>query len=180
MSANHKGGGWQKGRPNLAQRVPLAVRYWAKVDKRGSDECWPWLGAINWDGHGRIWEGAPNKRLRWAHHIAMEFAGITPPKWPMVCDHTCRNRACVNPAHMRIVSQRVNSLENNDSPHAKNARKTHCIRGHEFTPENTKRAVRNGNPVRQCATCLRMHGRNKQARYRQSKQQSSQGIANDR
>lgn len=35
--------------------VPLAERFWPKVDKSGGpDACWPWLGGINGDGYGFI------------------------------------------------------------------------------------------------------------------------------
>jgi hypothetical protein len=59
-----------------------------------------------------------------------------PPE--MDVDHVCRNRACCNPSHLRVATKYQNGTENNDSPHAKNAQKTHCIHGHAFTPENTR------------------------------------------
>jgi Recombination endonuclease VII len=38
--------------------------------------------------------------------------------------------------------------------HDRNSEKTHCIHGHEFTPENTYHSVNQlGNPRRQCITC---------------------------
>ncbi|NED52837.1 HNH endonuclease, partial [Micromonospora aurantiaca] len=67
-----------------------------------------------------------------------------------VTDHLCRNRACVNVTHLEIVTNRINILRG-ETLQAANAAKTHCIRGHEFTPENTY--VKNGG--RDCRTCAR-------------------------
>lgn len=54
----------------------------------------------------------------------------------LVPDHLCRNRPCVNPWHIEIVTHRENTLRGT-APTAVNAAKTHCVHGHEFTPENT-------------------------------------------
>lgn len=41
-------------------RGSMTERFWAKVDKRNPDECWPWLGAIYEDGYGRLNTGGRN------------------------------------------------------------------------------------------------------------------------
>jgi hypothetical protein len=50
-------------------------------------------------------------------------------------DHLCGNRSCVRPDHLEPVTQRENTLRGG-SFSAVNAKKTHCIRGHEFAGEN--------------------------------------------
>lgn len=67
----------------------------------------------------------------------------------MVIDHLCRNRRCVNPDHLEVVSRAENVLRG-ESLNAQNARKTHCKYGHEFTEANTYRCK---NGTRQCKRC---------------------------
>lgn len=66
-------------------------------------------------------------------------------------DHTCRKRACIRPDHLEAVTWKVNTLRG-DGPTAQNARKTHCIHGHEYTASNTME--RDGR--RECRTCKRI------------------------
>jgi hypothetical protein len=131
-----------------ARAKPLEVRFWAKVRK--TDTCWIWTGAHRRE-RGTIWI---NGRLDYAHRVVFHLAGITIPKG-MVIDHVCRNGMCVRLDHLRIVTPRVNSLENNISPFAANSRKLACPKGHPYTPENT--ALYQGpsmkTPGRMCLTC---------------------------
>lgn len=120
-------------------------RFWNKVDK--TDDHWLWRGQKTTSGYGKY-------ELNMAHRISWYLTHGEIPKG-MYVDHICRVRSCVNPAHLRTVIPRLNSLENSDSPSALNAKKTHCQRGHEFTNENTYIYVRrNGKRSRSCRTCI--------------------------
>lgn len=77
-------------------RLGLARRYWMKVDKRGPNECWPWLGMTTTFGYGRI-KFAGQKLL--AHRVAFELANGRPPAPGMNVCHTCDWPPCQNPAH---------------------------------------------------------------------------------
>lgn len=108
--------------------------------------CWAWHGNIHPETrYGRFWFGRHLDRL--AHRVAYEWS-IGPIPEGMVIDHLCRNRQCVNPSHLEVVTN-VENVMRGYSIWAINARKTHCKRGHEFTPENT--IERNG--TRACRTC---------------------------
>jgi hypothetical protein len=98
-----------------------------------------------------------------AHRVAYEMLVGTIPKG-LDLDHICHNgsgcgggescphRRCVNPDHLEPVTHRENMLRG-ETVAAMHARKTHCIHGHEFTPENT-RIKRDGS--RNCRACDRV------------------------
>ena len=75
---------------------PLAARFWSKVDRRGPDECWPWIGSTNQQGYGQIRDGTARlaSRVAWEMHT-----GASVPEDLFVL-HRCDNPPCVNPAHL--------------------------------------------------------------------------------
>lgn len=124
------------------------------------DDCWLWTGSIDRSGYGKFRTGGRSWLAhRWAY---VTYIGELPDD--RVVDHVCHNldracaggcscihRRCVNPSHLDCVT----NLENVKRSHSHNAGKTHCIRGHEFTPENTRRS----NGGRYCIACSRMRVR---------------------
>lgn len=114
-------------------------------------QCWPWTAGCDRDGYGQIKHGGTTYR---AHRVSYERSvGAIPDG--LVLDHRCANRPCVNPAHLRPVTNRANILRGTGVP-ARNARKTHCKHGHEFTDDNTYTYTNARYPYgrRVCKTCV--------------------------
>jgi hypothetical protein len=138
----------------------LAPSFWERVDRGSDDEgCWTWMGTKTPDGYGVFYD-VRVKGSRRAHRVAYE-ALVGPIPNGLQIDHLCRTRNCVNPTHMEAVSSRVNTLRG-EGPTASKYRQTHCVNGHEFTPENTK--IRSNGIHRQCRECMRITDRKKRKR----------------
>lgn len=107
-------------------RRPVLARLFEQVVIR-ADGCWGWIGHINKYWYARFAiggvQGQASRRAfeLWRHEIPDG----------MQVDHLCRNRECVNPSHLEIVSPKENTLRGNTLG-AMNSAKTECIRGHEF------------------------------------------------
>lgn len=150
------------GDPGPAGHKPKAT-FWALVDKGGADGCWLWVGALDKKGYGRWRRQAP-------HRYAYEQAR-GPILDGLQIDHLCRVRHCVNPAHLEAVTLREN-LARSTNYAAIGILYNTCIRGHEFTPENTD--WRKDRPVsRRCRTCAREGNRRRRQQAQQEAAPSS-------
>lgn len=138
---------------SVAARVHQTARFWRFV-RKGPD-CWEWLGKTYPTGYAQFNYGAKSS---YGHRFAYEL-GKGPIPDGLSIDHLCRNRGCVNPAHLEAVPLGVNVLRGFGRG-ALNARKTHCDNGHEFSAENTSYIHRsNGSTHRKCKACQRAGGR---------------------
>lgn len=127
------------------------TRFLRKVKK--TDECWEWTGAKTTKGYGHF----THKRGGRAHRYSYEYYVGKIPK-NLTIDHLCKNKICVNPKHLEAVTMKENVLRSNGVT-AMNARKTHCLHGHEFTEENTHYRKVGKSVQRLCRECCRQRNR---------------------
>ncbi len=129
--------------------------FWGRVGYNDPSGCWVWKGHVTPYGYGRVTFNGIRKQ---AHCWSWYLHNLPEVRKGLTLDHLCRNRACVNPDHLEIVSMRVNMLRG-VSQLANQARQTHCLRGHEFTPENTKPRPNKYGVARECRECIKIRSR---------------------
>ena len=131
-------------RPRLGG--PLA-RFMRKVQEQPNG-CWLWTGYLSEDGYGifKLPSGAV-KAHRWSFERQ-----VGPIASGLELDHVCRNRACVNPAHLEPVTHQ----QNMERGVYFNSSKTACLRGHPFDEQNTGYS---SSGKRYCKECSRAHNR---------------------
>lgn len=124
-------------RPDV--RLINTVNFWRKVDRRGPDECWSWLGAKVKNSYGTFTVG--NRTFN-ASHVALTLDGRERPDPPrhVACHGDCSDPGCVNPAHLRWGTQKeniadVHRLGHQAPRHGENS-------GHARITEDDVRAIR--------------------------------------
>jgi hypothetical protein len=113
--------------------------FWSMVNK--TDGCWNWTsGTKRGYGQYRLWG-----RSWGAHQISYKLlVGEIPVGLEL--DHLCRNTLCVNPSHLEPVTPFENKMR---APNF-TANRTHCPKGHEYTPDNTYKMPKGGRGCRPC------------------------------
>ncbi len=104
----------RRGRPpagGYESRYPTSDKLKSLSRINANTGCIIWEGALNDSGYGRL---KVRSRFRRAHIVAWEIQnGPVPPG--LVIDHiVCNNRRCINPFHMRTVTQSENCRRGNE------------------------------------------------------------------
>lgn len=122
-----------------------------KYTKPGENGCIIWTGGQNDNGYGQLTfrhEHLSTHRFVWKY-----FKGSLPDKSKQI-DHICRNRLCVNPEHLRIVSVTENHLNSKTSDEG-GLNKRQCSKGHDLTDPSSYNvyAGANGRMYKYCIKC---------------------------
>lgn len=123
----------------------LESRFFEKVDMNASGGCWEWLSVLTHNGYGRFWM---TKGTKVAHRISYEMKK-GPIGSGLQTDHLCRNRKCVNPAHLEVVTLQEN-VRRGMSVQNVNRMKTHCKKGHSYSGVNLFIDAAGGRICREC------------------------------
>lgn len=135
----------------------MAERFWGKVNADGV--CWEFDAKPDKKGYCTFkTSGTDGRANHMAHRWSWEYLiGPIPPG--MTLDHRCRNKKCVCPDHLEVVTRTENTMRGYN-PISKNARKTHCKHGHPLDPSNVHMVSKPGRaPYRECQTCRKERNR---------------------
>lgn len=107
------------------ERKPLVERFWGKAKRAGPEQCWEWTAALTTKGYGKI---KIKGRVVEAHRVSLDLAAGSIPEGLCVL-HSCDNRRCVNPNHLRVGTKKDNAVDREGRE-----------RSHDRTGENNGRA----------------------------------------
>lgn len=141
------------------EQLPPRLR--SKIAIDDASGCWNFTGSTTANGYGRVFDGS---RTDWAHRVYYRASGRMTPKG-LYLDHLCRNRRCVNPSHLDLVTNQVNVVRGlgPQATRDRHRRQTLCKRGHPLEGENIRLSP-SGSRI--CRACSLEHGRASRARHR--------------
>lgn len=117
-----------------------SLDYFTKRSILNENFCWVWSLTLTRRGYGKF-----HCDGRWVQaHRGIYEAVYGPIPEGLTVDHVCFNTACINPAHLQLLTL----LENQRRQQSSFA--THCKSGHPFDPTNTY--IRKSG-ARQCRKC---------------------------
>ena len=150
--------------------MPIIERFIEKIEFIPFHACWEWIGTKNDKGYGKFLVNREIGEIR-AHRASLLLLNGIDAGALYVC-HKCYNPGCVRPDHLFIGTPKENMVDKENKGRGRGhfrrgqldprsgagkwlAQKTHCLRGHEFTEENTLR--KDGRRI--CKLCVVFRGK---------------------
>lgn len=106
------------------------------------DGCWLFQGAAQSSGYMQV--SVEGRKVLAHRHVYQTL--VAPIPAGLELDHLCRQRRCVNPAHLEPVTHAENTRR-------ARAEQTHCREGHPLSGENVRIVERKDGRRRICRTC---------------------------
>lgn len=145
--------------PYREKRETRFRKFMDKVSINAETGCMEWIGSTTHNGYGQVgYQG----RLWTAHRAFWVFMGKPDPTG-FDLDHLCRNRRCINPDHLEIVTR------------AENLRRGFiargCKNGHPYIEENFSVVKRSDgrSELHRCKICHRARNKASKQRVKQRK-----------
>jgi hypothetical protein len=135
-----------------------------------TDDCWIWKAGKMPQGYGSF---SVNRKTYSAHRFSWRmFIGEVPPGLFVCHKRHCNNKACVNPNHLYLGTNRENQLDSVATGNFRNqnTNKTHCPCGHPLSGENLVIIKSTGS--RSCRECRRLQNRNYMRRRRHKEKEN--------
>lgn len=143
---------------------------------RAKSGCWEWTGCRAGKGkYGNMYiNGFGYYRT---HRISFFLFCDAPPNELLIC-HKCDNRICLNPTHLFSGTAFANRWDGTLKGRY-GARPTHCKKGHEYTPENSRyKFDPRGYLERKCRECRRIYLRKNYCPIKQKAQKAAKRASN--
>ena len=142
--------------PYREKRETRLRKFMDKVSVNEATGCMEWTGSMLPNGYGQVgWRN----RLWVAHRAFWVFMG-NPDPTGFDLDHKCRNRKCINPDHLEIVTRSENLRRGFLARGCKN--------GHAYTEDGFSVVRRSdGTEELRCKICHRERNKRAKAARRQ-------------
>lgn len=137
-------------------------RFFDKVTYEPNSGCWLWTACAETGAGYGMFAGFPGDKR--THRISYRLHHGEIPPGLLVC-HRCDVRTCVNPEHLFLGTHKDNMQDCSRKGRIQRveALKTHCPKGHPYSPKNT-RVDKRGS--RHCRACHRDRVYRRRARRR--------------
>lgn len=160
---------WKAGWVFLAMKRDPLEKFAELIQLDETTGCWNWLGRKTETGYGKLWADDQ----MWMAHRFSYAALIGPLPDGLESHHKCRNRGCVNPWHLELVTHQKNCETDFTVTHCKNG---HAYKDGEYYEIRNK----DGHVKRTCKICAkeRAHAYHEQHRAEQNAKNMARYYAN--